>query len=186
MCKATSLVTAVLFMLASAAAAEGDLPKAPVDDAIKLVKADLGKEVLLAWVDALPAYDKVESDEIVELKEAGVPESVIAAMIRKGGGRVTEESEREAARTEMEIIRRYEVPGVGSGKVDTGDLKIPSFYKKTKSIISYRLRRTVGWSVAVQSGKVHQHETCVHRPSGRSSAGPGARHGRGAQRGGGD
>lgn len=53
-----------------------------VDDVALLAQKGLGEEVLLAYVDRAGSFT-VAADQIVRLKEAGVPEKVIAAMIRK-------------------------------------------------------------------------------------------------------
>jgi len=53
-----------------------------VDDVVLLSKKGLGQEVLLAFVDRAGSL-VLSTDEIVKLKENGVPETVIAAMVRK-------------------------------------------------------------------------------------------------------
>lgn len=102
--KATKLlIPSILLAFATTFAAEGNLPTPPIDDAVKLVKAGLGSDVLLAWVEAHPAYASVNADQIVALKKAEVPEKVIAALVRKGG-------EQKEVEEEVTVIRKYDVP----------------------------------------------------------------------------
>ncbi|MCX7803641.1 MAG: hypothetical protein N3A38_00490 [Planctomycetota bacterium] len=71
-------VAFLLTAIGGAGASEG------VDDVLKLAKGGVGEEVLIAFVETSGiAYD-LTADEIVTLTDAKVPQSVIAAMIRKG------------------------------------------------------------------------------------------------------
>ena len=53
-----------------------------VRDVIELTRAGLGDEILLALIDVDPSVFPIDSATLKELKEAGVSERVIIAMIR--------------------------------------------------------------------------------------------------------
>ena len=48
-----------------------------------MAKRGVGGEALLAYVEANPIVTKLEPETIVYLNDLGVPENVVAAMIRK-------------------------------------------------------------------------------------------------------
>jgi hypothetical protein len=54
-----------------------------VDDVLRLAENKLGEEVLLAFVDRAEGGFALSADQIIKLKQVGVPEKVIAAMLRK-------------------------------------------------------------------------------------------------------
>ena len=83
-----------------AAEAEKPLPPVPLEDAVKLVKAGLSEEVLVAWAESLKPYAQVDAETIIKLKQQKVSENVIALLVRRGGTRAGEVRE----------IGRYEVP----------------------------------------------------------------------------
>ncbi|MCZ7645811.1 MAG: hypothetical protein M5U26_11085 [Planctomycetota bacterium] len=98
-------LAAVCLFIGGALACAEDLPGAPVEDAVKLTKAGLGDEVLLAWIGAHKAYARVGTDQIVALKEAQVSEKVIAALVRRGG---------QAASGTVEKVAEYDLPATTS------------------------------------------------------------------------
>jgi len=53
------------------------------DDVALLAQKGLGEEVLLAFVERAEGTFTLSADQIIKLKQAGVPEKVIAAMLRK-------------------------------------------------------------------------------------------------------
>ena len=53
------------------------------DDVALLAQKGLGEEVLLAFVDRAEGTFTLSADQIIKLKQATVPEKVIAAMLRK-------------------------------------------------------------------------------------------------------
>lgn len=68
----------ISIMTGSIIASEG------VDDLIKLQKADIDREIMLAFVqDSKIAYD-LSADEIQKLEDAGVPATVVVAMLDHG------------------------------------------------------------------------------------------------------
>lgn len=111
-CLPLILVLAVL--AAPAPAAEGSLPAFPKDDLLKLVQADLGKDVLVAWVESLDAYAKLDANTLIELKNAKVPDDVLAAAVRRGGTKAAEYVVQPAS-SEVRELARYDVPGLSSG-----------------------------------------------------------------------
>lgn len=78
------LVVAVLLILpAGIAVAQQEQSQQEVltnDDVIKMVKAELGEELVLLKVQTTPADFDLSIDGLILLKEASVPESVIKAM----------------------------------------------------------------------------------------------------------
>lgn len=72
--------------------AQSESEKAKLDQApqpltnaaiVKLVKAGLGEDVILAMVKSQPAKYSVGTDDIIALKKASVPDKVISAMINR-------------------------------------------------------------------------------------------------------
>ena len=53
---------------------------------MKLVKAGLGESLIVSMVQNQPGQYSLTTDSIVKLKQAGVPEKVMAAMVAKGAG----------------------------------------------------------------------------------------------------
>jgi len=53
------------------------------DDVALLAQKGLGEEVLLAFVERAEGSFTLSADQIIKLKQVGVPEKVIAAMLRK-------------------------------------------------------------------------------------------------------
>ena len=52
-----------------------------VDDAIKLAKAKVGDDVMMAWADAQRPSNPINADAVIELKNASVPDRVISALV---------------------------------------------------------------------------------------------------------
>jgi hypothetical protein len=46
-----------------------------------MARESVGDKILMSWIETKPAYAKLTASEIIELKKAGVSETVIAAMI---------------------------------------------------------------------------------------------------------
>jgi len=51
------------------------------EDLMKLAKAGLSEEVLIAFVRSNGAVDKLTSDDLIELKEAGLTDKVLASLL---------------------------------------------------------------------------------------------------------
>lgn len=107
------LVLVVAALAAPASAAEGPLPLFPKDDLLKLVQADLGKDVMVAWVESLDTYAKLDANTLIELKNAKVPDEVLAAAVRRGGAKAAEYVVQPAS-NEVRELARYDVPGLSS------------------------------------------------------------------------
>lgn len=73
------LLTLLLAPLASASA-----QTVTVRDIVELTKSGLGEEVLLALIDVHRPVFPVDTETLKSLKDAGVPRSVIVAMIKSG------------------------------------------------------------------------------------------------------
>jgi len=78
----TLALAASLSFISSAQASEG------FDDLAKLAKSGVGEEVLIAYVQASQVQYALTVDEILYLNDIGVPNSVVAAVIRKGNPNV--------------------------------------------------------------------------------------------------
>lgn len=72
------------FVLAALVGIAAPAQAVTIRDLIELTKAGLGEEVLLALVEVDGGVFPVDAATLRSLKEAGVPESVIAAVIRSG------------------------------------------------------------------------------------------------------
>jgi hypothetical protein len=75
-------VRVVLLGLAVLAAAQQVLNN---DAVIKMVKAGLAEDVIVATIQQQPASFSVSPDDLIALKTAGVSDKVLAAMVAKGG-----------------------------------------------------------------------------------------------------
>jgi hypothetical protein len=51
---------------------------------IKMVKAEVGENVILQMIDSHPGNYNMTADGVVQLKQQGVPENIISAMMVKG------------------------------------------------------------------------------------------------------
>lgn len=94
----TTPVTAVQNSSTNATSAEGVEPPAvrrsekshvalrpEVDEVVRLVESGAGEEVTRAYVGASSVAYDLTLDEVIYLRDVGVPDSVIAAMMRRGG-----------------------------------------------------------------------------------------------------
>mgnify|MGYP000306630550 CR=1 FL=1 len=59
-------------------------PSEGVDEILKLAAAGVGEEILLAFVETSPVAYRLSADEIIQLKDLGLPQTVIAAMLTRG------------------------------------------------------------------------------------------------------
>jgi hypothetical protein len=55
------------------------------DAVIKMVKGRLGEELIVTVIEKQPGTFSVTPDELIRLKQAGVSDTILSAMIRKGG-----------------------------------------------------------------------------------------------------
>jgi hypothetical protein len=55
------------------------------DGVMKLVKAGLGDEVVLNMIASQPGRYALDADSIVALKQGGVPDKILSAIISRGG-----------------------------------------------------------------------------------------------------
>jgi len=74
------LVVGVLLWISTAA----QVGAVSVRDIIELSRAGLGDEVILALIDVDPVQYYLDAQRVLELKNAGVSERVLAAMLRSG------------------------------------------------------------------------------------------------------
>lgn len=82
------------------------------DAVIKMVKAGLGTDVILAAVQSNPGNFKTSAEDLIALKEAGVPDRVLSAMVTKGAG-VTAPPPPPSARVEAATADQHLVPEIG-------------------------------------------------------------------------
>jgi hypothetical protein len=72
------------FVLISLLAVSAPARAVTIRDIIDLTKAGLGEEVLLALVEVDGGVFQIDNETLTRLKEAGVPERVIVALVRSG------------------------------------------------------------------------------------------------------
>jgi hypothetical protein len=77
------LLFAMLFALAFLAVAQDVLTN---DSILKMVKSNLGENLIISMVQGQPGKYSLNPDELVKLKDAGVSEKILAAMVGKGSG----------------------------------------------------------------------------------------------------
>ena len=75
-------LAASLFLVSLAAYGQALLDDATI---LKLVKAGIGEEPIVAMVNAQPGKYALSSDDVIALKKAGVSDKILAAMIARGG-----------------------------------------------------------------------------------------------------
>lgn len=78
--RAAAVLCSVLFSLTAAASAHALTLK----DIVELSKAGLGEEVLLALIEVDRGVYPIDRESLLKLKDAGVSDKVIAAMVRSG------------------------------------------------------------------------------------------------------
>jgi len=77
-----ALCLVLLLLPCAAALAEGDT--LTNDDVIKMSKAGLGNDVIIAKIDQAQTVDfKLDTDDLIALKEAGVHQDVVSAMLKR-------------------------------------------------------------------------------------------------------
>jgi len=152
-------------MIASAVFAEGNgekrsLSPIPEEDAIKLVKADLGEEVMIAWAKSLKPYARLSREEIIRLKKHGVAESVIAVLIRRGG-RPSATKRKKAQVREQE---GYQIPSAAPSNSDKQQVEI---LDKDKSANPYCRQEAVQYKYIALSNLDYSRAR-YHRPNSYS------------------
>ncbi len=75
------ILSAILSVLLSLPLAAADLTK---DDVVKLVKAGLKDDVVVAQIEASGIKFALSTDDILKLKQEGVSDNIITAMIKSG------------------------------------------------------------------------------------------------------
>ena len=113
-----------LFILAAApgwAAAQ-----ASKEDLQKLVKAGLSDDVIIAYVKANGFAGKLSSDELIELKAAGVSDRVLAGVLTAGETAPVKVIERPASEPTTVYVERP--PVVISGSWSVG---VPYYYRSS-------------------------------------------------------
>jgi len=112
------------------------------EDVIKMVRAHLGTEIVVAQIRDNPGSYSLTTDKLIQLKELGVPDAVISAMQAKGNGSgpiagagqsrvaVGMESGREYTVTEFERL----LPGILSKAAISHGLGPHSYDKEEKLI----------------------------------------------------
>ncbi|MCX7804365.1 MAG: hypothetical protein N3A38_04150 [Planctomycetota bacterium] len=73
----------LLFVLTVAAAVPVSAAADEVEDVVKLSRAGVAEETILAFVEAAKGGFRLSADRVLELKRENVPERVIAAMLRR-------------------------------------------------------------------------------------------------------
>lgn len=79
--KRLCMLLAILLLASPLALADGALTNAEI---IKMTKAGLANDIIVAKVQQAPSVDfKLETDDLIALKDAGVPQAVITAMLER-------------------------------------------------------------------------------------------------------
>ncbi len=79
------------------------------DTVMKLLQAGLGEEVILTMVNTQPAKYSLAAEDLIKLKEAGVSDAIIAAMVQRNAGITPTPDPSEASATSDEPL----VPEIG-------------------------------------------------------------------------
>ncbi len=80
------------------------------DSILKLVKAGLGEDMIVNMVKTQTSNFALNTEDIVALKNGGVPDKVIAAMITKGSGLMKPATAEPAAKVEAPLTTKDGVP----------------------------------------------------------------------------
>ncbi|MBI3828566.1 MAG: hypothetical protein HY291_03565 [Planctomycetes bacterium] len=109
---------------------------APVAALIKLAQSGVGEDVQIAWVEGRPAYETVDVDAIIQLKDAKVSGKVIAAFIRNGGTATAERKSAAAAgEGTVKFLGRYEVPRLSADTPASKSLTLAD-YEQADRVVS--------------------------------------------------
>src|ERR1043166_7995790 len=94
-------------------------------DVVKLVKAGLSPAPIEAKIEASPTAFDTSTDALIALTKEGVPESVIRAMIAKGGRPAPAQTRAKTRRFDVSVHRsKY-------ARCDAGELRIDGKGVKT-------------------------------------------------------
>jgi hypothetical protein len=87
----SAISLALLFTLSTFLTTSAATQKKPLtnDDVVKMVKAGLDQNVITQTIAASPQEFDLSSDALIHLKEEGVPDSVVQAMVSRASARST-------------------------------------------------------------------------------------------------
>lgn len=102
----------LLVLLATA----GGVRAETVDEIAELARRGLGEEVLVAAVERTKQGFTLTTDQIIQLKEAGVPQNVIAAMLKNKAGGAPADA--PAPAQELTVAPAQEAPAAGTGTLN--------------------------------------------------------------------
>ena len=97
-----SVVFVLLVALAAGLAAQETLTNA---DVVKMVQAHLSADVIVQQIESNPGHYLLTTNSLIRLKQAGVPDKVIAAMQARGGARDEEKRKEQPAAKEPDPAR---------------------------------------------------------------------------------
>jgi hypothetical protein len=91
------------------------------DAVIKMVKGGLGEELIVTVIEKQPGTFSVTPDELIRLKQAGVSDRILSAMIRKGGtptasGPSLQKREEPPVSAGESLPNRYDLPNDPQGQ----------------------------------------------------------------------
>jgi hypothetical protein len=104
---------------------------------IKMVKADLGEEVILTMINSQPGKYALQADDVIALKQAGVSQKIISAMVTKGSSGAPAAAPPAAAAPAA-------VPGEGGASAKPAITEVGVYYMKGDQWVDL-LPEVVNW-----------------------------------------
>jgi hypothetical protein len=77
------------------------------DSVVRMVTAGLGDDLILQTIDAQPGKYTTDADALVALKQAGVPDRIISAMVNKGRVKLAADAEKPVVVSDVNEIGVY-------------------------------------------------------------------------------
>jgi hypothetical protein len=120
--------------IAAALALAGDtaLASSGADDLIRMARSGVDEEVLIAYIDAAPDVFDLSADDIITLKDLGVPSKVISEALRHGHANESDSTSVAEAGERIKTAAddtSAEVSTASAAAPPTGDLNISFFYE---------------------------------------------------------
>ncbi|HXK05175.1 MAG TPA: hypothetical protein VMS37_22425 [Verrucomicrobiae bacterium] len=157
-----AIFVAVTAMLAILCCAQAVLNN---DAVMKMVKAGLGEDIVLSTVKAQPGQYSTSADDLIILKQAGVSDKVIAAMIEKGSAAAGNPP--AAAARPAQSAAPAATPAAVVGEVGVYYNKAGAWADVAPEVVNFKTGgalKTVG-TAGIVKGDVNGHLNGLHSPN---------------------
>ena len=131
---------------------------------LKLVKAGLGEDMIISMIKTQPSKFSLNADDVIAMKNGGVPDKVVAAMLVKGAGMVKPATPEAVPSSEAPLMTHDGIPlpdelGVYR-KLDGKFVILPP------EILNLRTARSAQWLVGIAANaKINGWVANKHSPT---------------------